>query len=325
MRILFILIGCFHFIFAMAGNYSHRQSTAVFSTAVDFRDSVQESADTIPALPLPSVPPSLQTAKERADYIITHFWDAMDFCDTRRSCNAMFMEQNFSNFISVFPYANESAHTTAISTLMLKAEANSEAYTLLADIAEKYLYNLDSPVYSEDYYLLFLRHILASDMMANDPNNARLKFRWDALNKNRSGMLAADFAYTTPNGTAATLHTFPTPSHLLLIFYDPDCEHCKEVMNELQNNQLLSSAISSGKLQILAIYSGDDYDLWKKTAHLLPKEWNVGYDSGTLQENGSYVIRTLPTLYLLDYNKKVLLKETSISSILSELDIKTVP
>ena len=231
------------------------------------------------------------------------------------------MEQNFSNFISVFPYADETMRTAAVATLMQKAQANSDAYDILVDITEKYLYNFDSPIYSEDYYLLFLRNILDTSLAKNDPRSVRLKFRLDALNKNRPGMLAANFAYTTRRGAKATLRATPVSSRLLLIFYDPDCDHCKEVMGELQENQSLSAAVDSGKLQVLAIYSGDDRDLWKQTAPSLPESWTVGYESGMLQENGSYVIRTLPTLYLLDANKQVLQKETSVTSLLTEIGI----
>ena len=314
----------------MANNFSNTQTTAVNETAVVCTDidiaqitnsALEQSADTLPELTLPSVPASLHTPNERAGYIITHFWDAMDFSDTSRSCNTVFMEQNFSNFISVFPYADDISRKTAVNTLMQKANANSEAYAILVDIAEKYLYNFDSPVYSEEYYILFLRNILDSPMAADDPRSIRLKFRWDAINKNRPGMTAADFVYTTSGGNTATLYSTHITSRLLLIFYDPDCEHCKEVMGELQSNQSLYDVVSSGKLQVLAIYSGDDHDLWIRTASSLPQYWSVGYDTGILQENGSYVIRTLPTLYLLDANKQVILKETSIASLLSAIGV----
>ena len=320
MRKIFILLSCFPFISATANNSSNEQATAVGETAVAVIDFVSEApSDSLAELPLPVVPTSLQTLNERANYIITHFWDAMDFNDTHRSCNTAFMEQNFSNFISVFPYADETARTTATETLMRKAATNGKAYDTLADIAEKYLYNLDSPMHSEDYYILFLKQMLNLPMKADDPRSARLQFRWDAVNKNRPGMTAANFDYTTRNGIATTLHSTSATSHILLIFYDPDCDHCKDVMNELQSNQPLSSAAAAGKLQILAIYSGDDHDLWTRTASSLPQNWLVGYDPGTLQENGSYIIRTLPTLYLLDANKQVLQKETSITSVLSAI------
>ena len=101
-------------------------------------------------LPLPDVPATLREPAERAAFIIGHFWDAMDFGDTLRSRDAAFMEQNFSNFISVFPYAAAEAQRAAVGSLLRRAEADSDAYVLLADIAEKYLYEPNSPMLAED-------------------------------------------------------------------------------------------------------------------------------------------------------------------------------
>ena len=266
------------------------------------------TADSIPELPLPNVPAVLQKPADRANYIITHFWDAMDFSDTPRSHNKAFMEQNFVNFISIFPYADEQAQQAAVGTLLNKAETDSAAYALLRDIAEKYLYEPNSPMLSEDYYLLFLEHLVNSTVLG-EYGTLRLRRQLEAACKNRPGMTAADFAYTARDGNDNTLHKTATKGDMLLIFYDPDCEHCKEIMGELQADKTLSDAVALGSIKVLAIYSGDDYQLWKDTAASLPAEWTVGYESGALQENGLYVLRAMPTLYVLDYNKKVKLKD----------------
>ena len=266
------------------------------------------AADSIAELPLPNVPTALRNIADRANYIITHFWDAMDFSDTLRSHDRIFMEQNFSNFISVFPHADEQAQRTAVGTLLDKAEADSAAYVLLRDIAEKYLYEQNSPMLSEDYYILFLERLVDSSLLG-EYGTHRLRRQLEAARKNRPGMVAADFAYMTRDGSGATLHKTSTEGNLLLIFYDPDCEHCKEVMDDLQANKTLADAIASGGIKVLAIYSGEDRSLWERTAASLPADWTVGYESGELQEYGLYVLRTMPTLYLLDRNKKVLLKD----------------
>lgn len=295
-----IVICCFHLLSAMAGNLSCPQPE-IQAQSVAAPDSTLE-------LPLPSVPTTLKTPTERANYIINHIWDAMDFRDTLRSHNQAFMEQNFSNFISLFPYAEEQPQRAAVAALLDKAEADSAAYVLLKNIAEKYLYELSSPMYSEDYYIIFLERY-ANSVILGEHGTLRPRRQLDAARKNRPGTTAADFTYTTRHGDSTTLYQTTAKGDLLLMFYDPDCEHCKEVMGELQANETLSNAIALGKITVLAIYSGDDRDLWKRTASSLPANWTVGYETGTLQENGSYVLRAMPTLYWLDSNKKVLLKD----------------
>ena len=276
------------------------------------------TAAAVAELPLPNVPDTLRTPAERANYIIAHFWDAMDFRDTYRSHTRDFMEQNFSNFISVFPYASEQAQRTAVATLLSKAEADSAAYVLLKDIAEKYLYDPSSPMVSEDYYIFFLEHFVNATILG-EHGTIRPRRQLDAARKNRPGMTAADFAYITREDSATTLHRTATKGDLLLIFYDPDCEHCKETMQELQSDTALSDAVASGRMTVLAIYSGDDHSLWKHTAATLPASWTVGYESGLLQENGSYVLRTMPTLYLLNADKKVLQKDVQSAQLLQWL------
>lgn len=282
------------------------------------------SADSIPELPLPNVPATLRTPSERANYIVSHFWDAMEFSDTLRSHNSMFMEQNFSNFISIFPYASEQARQDAVGILLHKAEADSAGYVLLRDIAEKYLYEPSSPMLSEEFYILFLEQFVKSPILG-EHGAMRLYRQLDAVHKNRPGMTAADFAFTTRKGNNTTLHETDSEGDLLLIFYDPDCEHCKEVMGELQADKALSDAVTSGRTKVVAIYSDDNYDLWKRTADGLPAEWMVGCDGGTLQENGSYVLRAMPTLYLLDHDKKVIAKDILPAQLLHMLHHAATP
>ena len=265
-------------------------------------------ADSIPELPLPNVPTTLRTPTDRANYIIQHFWDAMAFGDTIQSHNRMFMEQNFSNFISLFPYAEEEARQRAVGKLLQQAEADSAGYVLLRDIAEKYLYEPNSPMLSEEFYILFLERLVKSPILG-EYGQQRAYRQLDAARKNRPGMTAADFAYTTREGNKTTLHKTDSQGDLLLMFYDPDCEHCKEVMGDLQANKAFCDVVASGNIKVLAIYSDDNEELWKQTASSLPANWTVGYDGGMLQEKGSYVLRAMPTLYLLDHNKKVILKD----------------
>ena len=234
------------------------------------------------------------------------------------------MEQNFVNFISIFPYADEQAQQAAVGTFLNKAETDSAAYALLRDIAEKYLYEPNSPMLSEDYYLLFLDHLVNSTVLG-EYGTLRLRRQLEAARKNRPGMTAADFAFTTRKGNNTTLHETDSEGDLLLIFYDPDCEHCKEVMGELQADKALSDAVTSGRTKVVAIYSDDNYDLWKRTADGLPAEWMVGCDGGTLQENGSYVLRAMPTLYLLDHDKKVIAKDILPAQLLHMLHHAATP
>lgn len=116
-------------------------------------------------LRLPSVPDSLRTPAKRAAYVVTHFWDDMDFRDTARSHDQNFMEQNFVNYLSLFPHTPADTLEIAIPQLMRLAETDTVAYNLLADMADKYLYDTESPMLDEESYIIFLEAVINSKFM----------------------------------------------------------------------------------------------------------------------------------------------------------------
>lgn len=296
---------------ACANHNKRTYSTTAAQTAVvEYHPALE--------LPLPEIPDSIRITSHRAAYLAEHFWDAMDFRDTLRSRNTDFMEQNFSNFISVLPLTYQPAQRAAVEELLYKAETDSVAYILLTDIAETYLYDPNSPMLSEDLYMLFLEKFIDSPILGE---YGTLRYRWqlEAVRKNRPGTIAANFAYITPDNRKKTLYRTPTAGDLILVFYDPDCEHCKETMTALQRDETLTRMISDNQLSVLAIHSGDSHELWAETALSLPPDWIAGYEDGSMQEKGLYVFRAMPTLYLLGRNKRVILKDVPVERLIEWL------
>ncbi|MEG0454785.1 MAG: thioredoxin family protein, partial [Bacteroides sp.] len=70
------------------------------------------------------------------------------------------------------------------------------------------------------------------------------------------------------------------------------------------------------KLTVLALYPDEELDEWKKHLKDFPTEWISGYDKKlTLKTENRYDLRAIPTLYLLDKNKMVLLKDAPAKAI----------
>ncbi|WP_052634636.1 DUF5106 domain-containing protein [Sanguibacteroides justesenii] len=268
-------------------------------------------------LPLPEIPSTLRSAPERAAYVVTHFWDDMDFRDTLCSRDTAFMEQNFVNFVALFPHAESTSLQPAVRNLMRRAEADPVAYTLLMEIAEKYLYEPVSPMVNEEYFIFFLEEMVRTPVLG-EYDKMRSVYLLEAAKKNRPGMKAADFTYFTRDGRLQTLYG-TKGRRILLIFYDPDCDHCKKTMEKLQGNEFLRQQIHAQQLTVLAIYADDDRKAWNRTKNDFPTEWIVGLDRGDIRERELYVMSVMPTLYLLDCDKKVVLKEVPLQTLLGVL------
>lgn len=266
----------------------------------------------IPELPLPPVSDTLRTPAARAGYVIEHFWDALDFADTLHTHDRDFMEQAFANYITLFPIVDTAVLGRAVNGLVSRAVADAESLSLLWETAEKYLYEQDSPAYSEEYYRIFADALVSAPL--RDYEKLRLKAQREAMQKNRVGTRAADFAFETLGGERIRLSDFAAGQPLLLFFYDPECAHCMEVVAELSAMEPLQRAVAAGDMAVLAVYAGwgsRDRELWHRTADKIPASWTAGYDNGTIFTQDLYVLRNMPALYLLDAAGRVMAKDTT--------------
>ena len=248
--------------------------------------------------------------------LITNYWNEIDF-NSSVMRDSDFIEQKFANFTQALILINDSAiRKEAAHNLMKKAETDTAIYRNFANLAYHYLYDPNSPFLDEESYIPFLE-IFSESGFIDEAQRGRNKFLLEAALKNRPGNLAADFPYITREGENKTLYTTPVKGELLLIFYDPDCENCKKIISFLMEDSHLNEMISKNELTVLAIYSGEEKELWMETAHTLPSSWIVGYDPGVIDEEDSYYFRATPTLYLLDKEKKVIVKDLSPSLLIN--------
>lgn len=278
------------------------------------RNAEQATADTLQGmvyeLPLPGVPSALTAPEERAEYIISRFWDGMDFADTLRSRDRQFMEQNFVNFLSLFPHARQEVLPPHIGRLLKRAAVDSVAFDLVNDIAERYLDDPNSPMRCEEYYILFLEEQLRLPGLS-EYDRIRPAYRLETAKKNRPGTVATDFSYTDRNGNRQTL-LGTRGKWLLLLFYDPACSHCSEILNDLHERPILGKLVFSKELAVLAVYTEGDRKLWDETKMSMPQEWIVAIDDSSIVERELYSLPAMPVIYLLDAGKRVILKDAPL-------------
>lgn len=287
------------------------------STAPAVEDSCEDSVR-LKELPLPEVPQTMPHPEERAAYIIAHFWDGMDFGDTLRCRDRAFMEQNFVNYLSLFPHARQETLPPHIARLLERAAADSQCLDLVNDLAEHYLDAPNSPMRNEEYYILFLEGLLRLPAL---PETERIRpaYRLEMARKNRPGTTAADFAYTDRHGNRRTLHA-TRGKRLLLLFYDPACSHCSQILDGLRQSAVIAGLIANRELAVLAVYTEGDRRLWDDTKASMPREWSVAIDESRIVERELYALPAMPVIYLLDGQKTVLLKDPSPMQLEAFLD-----
>ena len=264
-------------------------------------------------LPLPSIPDSLTTPTCRADFILAHFWDDLQPEELVQSPEND-TEQNFSNFISLFPHASTSGIAAAAGNLFSLLQNEVKSLTLISEIAEKYLLDTESPFRNEQYFAILIEQFINNPVIP-ETLKFRPSFLLEDIRKNAEGTQANDFTYITPEGEKSSLHDTPVNGRLIVIFFDPECDDCHLVMNSLSSDDSVNKRINCGELTILAIYAGDDMELWNKSKNTLPTNWLSGFDQGSIDNGELYNFPSTPTLFILDSQYKVLRKNASLSDI----------
>lgn len=264
----------------------------------------------IPTIPAMMVKPAeLMTAEDSADirrWMAMHYWDKMPFTDTAY-INKEVTLQAFSDYAYMItnlplPLAKESAYG-----MMNKARVDSSMYAYFAKMAHDHFHNAEAFIYrNDDIYISVLENILAWDG-ADEMHKIRPRAQLELIKHNRVGEVAADFPITLADGKTINMHGIRS-DYTLIYFNQPSCPICAQVNEGLLSSPLIERMVGSGKLKIVAVYPGHDIASWREHNAEQPKEWLLGYAEG-MREGDTYDLRGLPSLYLLDKDKKVLLKD----------------
>ena len=83
---------------------------------------------------------------------------------------------------------------------------------------------------------------------------------------------------------------------------------------------MLNECIRKGRIHVLAVDTEPDIPMWERIKNDLPASWTVACDEGTIQEEGSYDLRSYPAIYLLGKRQKVILKNASLTTLLIQLE-----
>ena len=270
--------------------------------------------------------------QERALYALNHFWDR--FTDTTRmyACDSLTVngvaveevESQMGLFATLLGQQPLDAGAQAVARLYERADAferkfpDSNVFEELGRLTRHYLYDPNSPVRNEDLYFPFVDRLGRSDLI---DNGYRMGYEWDArmCSLNRVGTKAADFSFTDTRGRVRTLYGVKA-ERTVLIFGNPGCQACQEIMEDMESTPEVAALIASGRLQVVDIYIDQEIDDWKAHIPDYPASWINGYDHGySIRTDLIYSVRGIPSIYLLDAEKTVLMKDATPERVLTAL------
>lgn len=270
--------------------------------------------DSITTFVYPTIPDTLRSPELRADYLVRHYWDCTQWADSNYAHHPEIMEQAWVNYIDLLKLVPAEVAHGSISGLMKQAEASKPCFDYLGQLAETYLYEPGSPMRNEEYYIRVLDVQLASPLLS-EVDKIRPRYRRRMAEKNRKMKVAENFTYTLAKGEKGNMHDISSP-YTLLFLNNPGCHTCKETTEALQQSVLIKQLVKSKQLIILSVYPDEEVDEWRYWLDKFPTEWINAYDAElSIRNRELYDLRVMPGLYLLDADKRVLIKDGTVTQI----------
>lgn len=299
----------------------------------------QPSLHPFPSMTIPMVYADDQDASR--EYALEHYWDNFFAQGGPTTPNAILgvsdgdVEQALANYIGALAAVKTFATPDnpeplrqaqkSMRTFFGKlerhqlADTTSKVYLRLTEKVSSYLFDPNSPLRDEDLYLPFVEAMAGSPCTSEDMR-AAYRFEASQCRINQFGQKAPDFRYSTAGGTKGTLYAVKA-DYTMLFFSNPGCTACKEIIGEIRSRTYIEDYIRNGRLAIVNIYIDEEVAKWREYLPNYPSSWINGYDyTFQLRESGKYAIRAIPSLYLLDSSKRIIMKDAATESVLSYLD-----
>ena len=271
--------------------------------------------------PMPKVPAMISSQKDYANYLVSHFWQPFFSEEREYSRDTSLIggvtkdafSQAFINYATMLFLADtkrglqEQEYLMEQAEKMAAADPRSNFFETITSICDAYLYNPNSPLRNEEMYIPVEEAKLKSQFVSDD-DKAEAAALLPRLKLNRVGTPAADFTFTLRSGSKMDLYEVKA-DNTIMFFSNPGCEDCKAVIDQLMSLQGLNEAIADGKLAVVNVYPDEDLKEWFAYAPVYPDNWYNGFDQDLAVGGGLYNLRAIPSLYLLDKDKKVIFKD----------------
>lgn len=281
--------------------------------------------DTLP-FPRIDVPGIISDPAGKAEYLVKNYWNAF-FAVTGPTDSGRYngvarmeVEEAVATYIAMMDGMDKDFCSNAVAGLFRQIEekqaedTTNHIFPAFTELIIKYLYDPNSPFRDEDLYLPFASGMAGSQYT---PEDARPGYEFEKrmCAMNRYGTEAPDFSFTDSKGRRRNLHDIKA-DNILLFFSNPGCSACKDIIEALEDIRGIHSLISEGRLAVVDIYIDNELDKWREHIGDYPSDWTVGYDHKfIIREDVLYNVRAIPSLYMLDSQKRIVLKDAPVEKV----------
>jgi thioredoxin-related protein len=236
---------------------------------------------------------------------------------SKEAVKPVYDEASLRTFVLGTPSLNENSALDSLDKILATASKDSMVFRQTVSFLSEPFSSPNSSYRNQQLYAKILVAKINSNWY-NEDEKELAKGKLTLSKQNNIGSAANDFKYTTPAGEEKSMYEIKA-NFLLLYFNNPECEACKEMKEALSQSAIINQKLKTGELKVLSIYADADKKNWRSHLGDYPKQWLQGITDGTLYKSKVYDLRAIPTMYLMDKDKKVLLKDYFTSQSIEQL------
>ena len=109
--------------------------------------------DTIKTFTLPTIPTMMTVPEQRADFLVKHYWDNVNFADTNYIHHPELTEQAWADYCDILNHVPLETAQQAMRKTIERTNVDKKVFTYITDLADKYLYDPNSPMRNEEFYI----------------------------------------------------------------------------------------------------------------------------------------------------------------------------
>lgn len=264
---------------------------------------------------VPSLAPSTLSQEEKILYQNEHYWDKFDFTDTLLLERLDTAKMLRAYAVYAIGYVPDSLCSKSMHRLMQKASTSKKMFDYFMMLSHEVLHNPNSQLRDDERYIPVLEAAISSELL-DEYEKMPLVHDLQMAMQNRVGRVANDFSYTLASGCIGRMSAIQS-DYTLLFFSNPGCPMCRDIKEQIIQSPKLSDMIARKELAVLVVYPDEDLQAWQEHLEDYPKSWINAYDKGTvISRERLYDLKAIPALYLLDGQKRVMIKDcTSVEAI----------
>jgi thiol-disulfide isomerase/thioredoxin len=262
-----------------------------------------------------------------------HYWDGVTFMDDRIIRTPFFLPKLENYYRDVLRSLPTDSIIKDIDYKMLLARSNPEMYKFLLNwLTDEYI----NPKYmGQDAVFVHLYnqyHSKGVSAWLNKTQDSIITRRAFMLMSNLIGEKAANLEFADTTGKIIPLYNVQS-DFTLVVFWDPNCGHCKEEIPRIDS--FYRASWQKKGVKIYAVLSESEKQRAEWQAFLVTKKigdwYNVYQTKASIDDDIKYSRPTFrqlydvvvtPTIYLLDNEKRIIAKKLTLEQIDDLLEVK---